>query len=254
MFDRSRDVAGIDLDLPGQLALLEELRALIARWPYAPGGSADAETGPDLRYRPGNDFFGWTDSQLWYALLRRWRPRQVIEVGSGWSSALLLDTVDRHDLETAITCIEPYPERLHALMRPTDHARVTLLAQRAQDVDPAVLTALRPGDVLFIDSSHVSKVGSDVNHLFFEVLPRLARGVHVHVHDIAYPFEYPQEWIVEGRAWNEAYLLRAFLIQNDRWRITLWPSLLHLRHPDLMTAALHPATPVDGGSLWLESC
>ncbi len=269
LFDRSGDVAGVNLGLPDQLALLEELRPLIAGWPYAQppdpterpdaaGEPADGQVRPplryrSLRYRPDNDFFGWTDSQLWYALLRRWRPRRVVEVGSGWSSGLLLDTVERHDLATRVTCIEPNPERLHSVMLPSDRDRVTLLAQRVQDTGPAVLADLRPGDVLFIDSSHVSKVGSDVNHLLFDVLPCLAPGIHVHVHDVAYPFEYPREWVLEGRAWNEAYLLRAFLIQNPRWRITLWPSLLYLRHADVLAAALHPATPVDGGSLWLES-
>ncbi len=108
--------------------------------------------------------------------------------------------------------------------------------------------------MLFIDSTHVSKVGSDVNFLFFEVLPRLRPGVHVHVHDIAYPFEYPREWVLEGRAWNEAYLLRAFLTGNPHWQIDLWPSVLQLRHPEVMAATLHARTPVDGGSLWLHSC
>ena len=114
------------------------------------------------------------------------------------------------------------------------------------------LADLHAGDVLFVDSTHVAKIGSDVNHLVFDVFPRLPPGVLVHVHDIAYPFEYPQEWVEEGRAWNEAYLLRGFLL-DPRWRVTAWPSLLWLREPGRMRQALDPGTVVDGGSIWLET-
>lgn len=246
LFDRSGDLVGIGVRLDEQLALLDELAPVMAEWPYASGAS-----DPDLRYRPDNGYFGWTDSQLWYGLLRTVEPRRVIEIGSGWSTALLLDTIGRHDLKTELTCVEPYPERLLSTMRPEDHDRVTLVQERAQDVSPETLAGLQAGDVLFIDSTHVAKIGSDVNHLVFEVFPRLPAGVHVHVHDIAYPFEYPQEWVEEGRAWNEAYVLRAFLTDNPRWQVQLWPSLLNLRHREAMEQALAPGTPVDGGSLWL---
>lgn len=247
LFDRTGDVRGIDVRLEAQRATLAELAPLIAEWPYA--GDPD----DTLRYRPDNGYFGHTDGQLWYALLRWLAPRRVIEVGSGWSTALTLDTCERHGLDTEIVAVEPYPERLLSTMTAADRQRVTLVQERAQDLPASTLADLHPGDVLFIDSTHVSKLGSDVNHLVFEVFPLLPPGVTVHIHDIAYPFEYPHEWVTEGRAWNEAYLLRAFLMDNPRWQIVLWPSLLWLRHPDEMTATLHAGTPVDGGSLWLRT-
>ena len=89
--------------------------------------------------------------------------------------------------------------------------RHRLVNVKLQDVDLKEFDKLKSGDVLFIDSTHVSKIGSDVNYLFFEILPRLHRGVYIHIHDIFYPFEYPKDWIDEGRAWNENYILRAFL-------------------------------------------
>ena len=138
-------------------------------------------------------------------------------------------------------------------MRPGDAHRVAVRPMKVQDVPLAELADLQAGEVLFVDSTHVSKVGSDVNHLVFEVFPRLPAGVLVHVHDIAYPFEYPQEWVEEGRAWNEAYLLRGFLLENQRWRVTLWSSLLWLREADRMRGALYPRTVVDGGSLGLQT-
>jgi predicted O-methyltransferase YrrM len=248
IFDRSGDVRGMEIDVGRQLDLLSDLEPALRRWPH---GEPRARTG--LRYRPDNGFFGWTDAQVWYALLATRRPRKVVEVGSGWSTALLLDTCDEEDLPTRVTAIEPYPDRLRSVMRDGDDQRVTLIESRVQEVPAEDLADLEPGDVLFVDSTHVAKVGSDVVRLVFEVFPRLPPGVLVHVHDIAYPFEYPIEWIEEGRAWNEAYLLRAFLMNNPSWRVVLWPSLLWLRAPERIRAALHPDSLVDGGSLWLET-
>ena len=200
---------GVDLRLGQQVALLDELGPALARWPY---GDEAGRRG--LRYQTDNDFFGWTDSQLWYALLATRRPRRVVEVGSGWSTALLLDACDREGLETTVTAIEPFPERLRSVMRDGDADRITVRQHKVQDMPADELADLHAGDVLFVDSTHVAKIGSDVNHLVFDVFPRLPPGVLVHVHDIAYPFEYPQEWVEEGRAWNEAYLLRAFLLET----------------------------------------
>lgn len=251
LFARDRDVLGIDLGIDDQWALMDELASRLAQWPYA--DPAAAEGGPaGLRYQPDNGYFGWTDSQLWFALLGQRRPARVIEVGCGWSTALMLDACDRFRLDARITAIEPYPDRLKSVMRPGDERRLRLLERPAQQVAPEELADLGDGDVLFIDSTHVSKIGSDVNHLMFEVLPRLRPGVLVHIHDIAYPFEYPAEWIAEGRAWNEAYLLHAFLLENPRWRVLLWPSLLWIRDPRRMGEALATGSIPDGGSLWLE--
>jgi hypothetical protein len=107
--------------------------------------------------------------------------------------------------------------------------------------------------MLFIDSSHVSRIGSDVNQLFLEVIPSLPAGVHVHIHDIFYPFEYPRRWIYRGRAWNESYLLRALLINNDHLQISWFNSYLAHRHRETLAAAL-PQWGVDpGSSIWLTT-
>jgi hypothetical protein len=106
--------------------------------------------------------------------------------------------------------------------------------------------------MLIIDSTHVAKIGSDVNHLMFDVLPRLAPGVLVHVHDIHYPFEYPREWVYQGRAWNEAYLVRAFLMSNVAWEIVFFNSFIAARHGEALAASLPPAKDSAGSSLWLR--
>jgi hypothetical protein len=186
-------------------------------------------------------------------MLRFLEPSRIVEIGSGFSSALILDTNERY-LENGMRCtfVEPYPDRLVSLLRDDDHQQAEILTVPVQDVDLDVLRSLQPRDVLFIDSSHVSKIGSDVNLLIFQILPVLQKGVFVHFHDIFYPFEYPELWVYQGRGWNEAYILRAYLQANSSYRIRLWNSYLaHCRRTEV--AALLPNWGDDpGSSLWLE--
>jgi hypothetical protein len=139
-----------------------------------------------------------------------------------------------------------------AIERDADRKQNDIIVDAVQNVPLERFAALEAGDILFVDSSHVAKTGSDVVHLFGQVLPRLAKGVRVHFHDIFWPFEYPEEWIREGRAWNEAYLLRAFLQFNSAFRIVLFNSYLGLHHRDLVERHLPLFLQNTGGSLWLE--
>jgi Methyltransferase domain len=147
-----------------------------------------------------------------------------------------------------VTCIEPYPARLRSLLRPDD--AVTVLEQPVQDVPLELFDKLGADDILFIDSSHVAKAGSDVTWLLLHVLPRLAPGVVVHVHDIFWPFAYPAGWLAERRDWNEAYFLHAFLSGNASWEILLFASWLWQQHPELIPANLASQQP---GSLWMRA-
>jgi predicted O-methyltransferase YrrM len=248
IFDRPAELAGIDLRDDAQLALVEELGRYAADQPFG------AEPTDGLRYHYDNDFFGWGDGLVLHCMLRHLRPARVLEVGSGFSSALMLDTAERFlDPAPELVLIEPNPERLKGLLRDGDLDRVTLLSKPVQQVDRAVFDRLGPGDVLFIDSSHVTKIGSDVNLLLLEVVPRLGPGVHVHVHDIVWPFEYARKWVYQGRAWNEAYLLRALLVGNPRLRIEFWSSQLAACHQERVAAALPLWRRDSGTSMWLET-
>ena len=207
VFDsRTRVLGGIDLNESAQIALFQELTKYYRDQPFA-------ELRQDgLRYHLDNPAFAYCDGIIFYCLLRHVRPRRVIEVGSGYSSCVLLDTNERWlDNRVSCTFVEPYPQLLHSLITDEDRRRVTVLARNVQDLEAGVFDQLAAGDILFIDSSHVAKTNSDVNFMFFEILPRLGSGVWVHLHDIFYPFEYPKQWVYQGRAWNEAYLARAFL-------------------------------------------
>ena len=115
-----------------------------------------------------------------------------------------------------------------------------------------VFSRLRAGDVLFIDSSHVSKVGSDVNYIFFNILPALQTGVRIHFHDVFYPFEYPEQWILNGRSWSEAYLLRAFLQFNQTFEVELFPNHLIRFHPEFFQKHMPLCVKDPGGSIWIR--
>lgn len=241
MADSCPTVIGVDLDEAGQLAWLDRLAGVADGFPVTGG-----------RYRADNPSFCPGDAVVLQAMLRLLRPRRLVEIGSGWSSAVTLDTNDAFlDGALDVTLIEPYPAVLSETLRPADRDRITLLADPVQGVDPAVFDALGPGDVCFVDSSHVVKTGSDAQYLYGEVLPRLPSGVVVHVHDIFFPFEYPLVWLQEGRAWNEAYVLRAMLSGNA-WDVLFWNDYIGRFHHDRAIAALPPLATGAGGSIWLR--
>jgi methyltransferase family protein len=248
IFDVSRDPIGIDLREADQLALFETLAGFLeGDLPFP------AEAGGDSRYHLDNPSYSWSDGMVLHAMLRHLRPRRVVEVGSGYSSAMTLDTTEHWlDGKVDLVFVEPYAELLHSLLRPGDEERVTIHETPVQDVPFDVFEQLESGDVLFVDSTHVVKAGSDVNHLVFEVFPRLAAGVWIHIHDIFFPFEYPLHWVREGRAWHEAYLLRAFLIGNDAFEIRWFQSLMWVRHRDLLEGRLPGMAKNAGGNIWLQ--
>ncbi len=154
-----------------------------------------------------NSQFSWLDARALFVLLHAWRPRRVIEVGSGYSSLLIADVNRRwFDSGIHVTCIEPYPR---AFLRNRIDGLSRLIEDKVQHVPLEEFAALEAGDILFVDSSHVVKTGSDVNRIFFDVLPALARGVHIHIHDIFLPHDYPQSWAVDAESQLERAISRA---------------------------------------------
>jgi predicted O-methyltransferase YrrM len=247
LFETTRDPPAVDLREREQLAMLDVLAPLMVDLPFP------AARGDEHRYWFDNPAYSWGDGAVLHAMLRHVRPRRVVEVGSGHSSALLLDTVDGWlDPGVDLTFVDPHDELLRSLLRPGDEERVTILGAAVQDVDDSVFTRLGADDVLFIDSTHVVKAGSDVNHLFFEVLPLLAPGVVVHVHDVFHRFEYPAHWVHEGRAWQEVYLLHAFLMYNHAFEILWFQHLMWMRHRESIEAKVPGVARNPGGNLWLR--
>jgi Methyltransferase domain len=191
LFSSMRPVMGMDFNEDVQLRLLEELRLAFSRFPYR---QDSVESSGLLRYTLDNPFICPADAITLFAFLLRFKPSSIIEVGSGYSSALMLDTAERFlERRPRMLFIEPHPERLKMLFRDGDLDTCEVVETRVESVPLRVFERLCPSDILFIDSSHVGKLGSDVLFLLFEVIPRLREGVISHFHDIFWPFEYPRE-------------------------------------------------------------
>ena len=242
-----REMPGLDLNEPGQLRLFNELLKFYPEQPFPHRKTADR------RYWFLNPAYSYSDAILLYCMMRHLRPRRIIEVGSGYSSCAILDTNELFFADSIeCTFIEPEPQLLRSLLRAPDLERIHLREQRLQEIEGDLFAQLQANDILFIDSSHVSKIDSDVNHIFFRILPLLESGVFIHFHDIFYPFEYPLEWVYAGRAWNETYLLRAFLQYNQQFEIQLFNTFIDWFHKEKYFRDMPLVEKNTGGSIWLK--
>jgi hypothetical protein len=242
-----RQFPAIDLNEEEQLKFFEIFASFYEDMPYSSGIFSD------LRYSPDSAALAISDAYSLSSMIRCLRPKRIIEVGSGHSSCVTLD-MNEIFFKGSIECtfVEPYPELLLSLLKPGESGKINLVAKKAQDVDVSVFQALEANDILFIDSTHISRIGSDVNYLVFEVLPVLNRGVYVQFHDIIYPFEYPKVWVYEGRAWNEAYLIRGFLQFNAAFKIVFFSSFLVHFFSHLFGAKMPLYLQNSGASIWLR--
>ena len=239
-------VSGIDFNGEDQLKLVKRFVDYYENMPF------QAEKKEGLRYYFENPAFSYSDAIFLHCMIRDVKPKRIIEVGSGFSSCMMLDTNELFfDESIATTFIEPYPELLMSLIKDKDKSRIKIIPSRLQDVDLNQFDELQANDILFIDSTHVSKIDSDVNRIMFEILPRLSSGVYIHFHDIFFPFEYPKEWVFEGRAWNEAYILKAFLQFNESFRIVLMNTYLNCFHQTFIKENL-PLCLKHTGSIWIR--
>jgi hypothetical protein len=250
IWPQAPDILGIDFNHASQLRFLTDaFPRWIADFDYAEP-DAGQEPTPDRLFTLANDQFSNIDARALFVMLREATPRRVIEVGSGFSTLLMADTRRRFLPEMQVQCVEPYPRAF--LKDPS--VGIDLVESKVEHLPLSFFDSLQPGDILFIDSSHVSKTGSDVNYLFFEVVPRLPSGVLVHVHDIFLPNDYPYQWVVpDNRSWNEQYVLRAYLMFNPRARMVFGSSYVHTVLQREAQHAVGAGVPTFGGSLWFES-
>jgi hypothetical protein len=236
---------GVRLNGRRQFELLQKFKAYYDQSPFS-----EKKTGR-MRYYFDNPSYSYTDALTLYCMIREFRPRRIIEIGSGHTSCLMLDTNELFfDNAIQLTFIEPYPELLLSLIRKSDRGH-RLIAEKLQDVDLGLFQTLEENDILFIDSTHVSKLNSDVNREILEILPVLKAGVLVHFHDIFWPFEYPVEWVRKGISWNEAYLLRAFLEFNDAFEVIYYSGYLHAFHAEWIQENMPLFLKNSGANIWL---
>lgn len=210
-----------------------------------------AEFAPPRHATPGkfhwdNGSFSYSDAMSYYAMLRKVQPETVVEIGCGWSTLVAQAALARNG-KGRIVGIEPYP--------PEFLPELTLVKERVQNVPLEFFnTILSSGDVLFIDSTHAVKHGSDCLYLYLHILPQLQSNLFVHVHDVFLPNTFSQETLRDKQIyWTEQYLLYAYLLGNPRVT-TLYGSAYHNEtHPDLLKTFMHGRYGAGGGSFWFEA-
>jgi SAM-dependent methyltransferase len=233
VWERPSSMAGIAFDTAAQIDWCErELGELVRELDAPRTGEADGG-----RFYFENQTYEYGDAEIAYAIVRRFRPRSVLELGSGFSTlALGLACLanEREGDPCRLVANDPYPRGVVDARAP---GVTEVLGRPAQDVPLAEFEALEPGDVLFVDTTHVIKLGGDVNYVILEVLPRLRPGVLVHFHDIWLPDQYHRALTeVLGMHWNEQYLLQAFLIGNREFEVLFATHAVCARHPERFQA------------------
>lgn len=249
---REESLAGIQMDLPRQQAFVQSLEIYRSECEQLPRVEQVTAQGYGLGY-------GEVEAQFLHSLIRHFKPRKIIEVGSGVSTCYSLHSLEVNrqvaGIDSDMICVEPYPKP--NLRKLAAEKKVTVYAQQVQDVGSQLFEQLGQGDILFVDSSHASKVDSDVNFLYFGVLPKLQKGVVVHIHDIPFPYltcppDHPM--FEKSLLWNEAALLRAFLMWNGTFEILMCQSYLHLKCQEAIKKAIAIYDPSRHfpSSLWMQ--
>lgn len=215
IWERRSELRGVHFDLDEQLSWIEEHIAP-AMSQFSP---PEHDTGRVSEYTLANDSYGRVGADILHGVVRGLRPRRIVELGSGQSTLIMAAAAARNAAEGVQTELRTYDPFPGAAVTGLTGA-TTLHRMRAQDVPLEVFAELQAGDVLFVDTTHTVKLGSDVNHIVLDVLPMLAPGVLVHVHDIFLPYEYPRKWAEEsGLYWAEQYLLQAYLSGNAHYEV-----------------------------------
>jgi len=246
VWSRPTDLPGIDMNDSMQLHLLHHAFAKFSdEYQHFPTTPAKEQN----RFYLGNHLFDGADALVAYCMVRHFKPRLIIEVGSGFSSLVLGEAAAKNG-DSRLICIEPFPREF---LRNGFPGLQSLMEKKVEDIELDLFAQLESGDMLFIDSSHTVKIGGDVNYLFLEVLPRLKPGVIVHVHDIFLPFDYRRDWVLdEFRFWTEQYLLQAFLMFNSEFEVLIANSYFNHYHQEELKAVFANLSTWGGGSFWMR--
>ncbi len=262
IFSWNSELCGVDMNVEGQIRLLDEFASAYKEeydsFPSEPTGSKD-------EFYHGNMLFETVDAEVLYCVVRQFRPRRIIEIGSGFSTRVTATAIRKNrELDSGyhceLTCVEPNPR---PEIQQGLNGQVRLVESRAQDLPVDFYTVLDEGDILFIDSSHVITLGNDVWFEYLEVLPRLKKGVIVHVHDILLPRLYVEHWARMKMFWDEQFLLQAFLAFNGSFEVMWAGNYMHVHHPELLERAFasyaalrrpdDPRRPIQGHkSFWMR--
>lgn len=253
LWTKRSKMPGVEINDEKQINLLrefvEKFKSEYDRFPRRP-------TGVPHQYYLDNRGFVSVDGEVLYCMIRYFKPRRIFEIGSGNSTRLSAQAILRNREEDGHDCtliaFDPYPD---SLLRTGFPGLSECITTRIEDVPLSRFTELEPNDILFIDSSHVLRIGGDVYYEYLEILPSLNVGVLVHLHDIFLPMEYPKEWVLGKKwFWNEQYVLQAFLAFNRSFEVLWAASYMHLQHPEKLERAFqsYDRSRVWPGSFWIK--
>lgn len=216
-------VSGADLD--EQIAFL---RSCCEAAPHAPRATDIYEQACEANGAVG---YGPIEAGVLHRFITWKRPKRIVQLGAGVSTSVMLRAAEAVSHDMRLTCIDPYPTEF--LRTEARKGHVALIEEKAQTVPLDTLVDLDAGDLLFVDSTHTVKPGSEVNRIILEVLPRLAVGTHIHFHDIYFPFDYAPTILSDDLFfWNETPLLLAFLVGNSSVRLNMSLAMVHSSHPE----------------------
>lgn len=248
------ELIGINMNDKKQLELLSHF---VSKFKNEYDTFPKNKTSTPYRYYVNNGAFESVDGEILYCMIRHFKPRKIFEIGSGNSTylsaqAVLKNRKEDDSYECELVAIEPYPNKILKAGFP---GLSKLIPKKVQDINLLEFKKLKENDILFIDSSHVVKIGGDVQYEYLEILPRLNKGVIVHAHDIFLPAEYPKEWVLKDcRFWTEQYLLQTFLTFNYAFEVLWAGSYMHLKYPDKLEKSFNSyKTNISlPGSFWMR--
>ncbi|MEA3254644.1 MAG: class I SAM-dependent methyltransferase [Candidatus Altiarchaeota archaeon] len=253
LWQKQSELIGIDMNEEGQINLLSKFSS---KFKEEYESFPRNKTSVPYQYYVNNGAFESVDGEILHCMIRCFKPRKIFEIGSGNSTYLSAQAVlknredDGHECE--LISIEPYP---NDVLKAGFPGLSKLMTNKIQDIPLSKFNELKENDILFIDSSHVLKTGGDIQYEYLEILPRLNKGVIIHVHDIFLPAEYHKKWVLQDyRFYTEQYLLHAFLTFNSVFEVLLGGSYMHLKHPEKLEATFSSYKREERwpGSFWMR--
>lgn len=237
--------------------LREELKNLI---PYSSKFQSsnvqsigDKNICTEFKFSFNNTQFTGTDAIAYFSYITKVQPKKIIEIGSGFSTLVAIEARYFLKSDVSVVCIEPYPRNFIKDLKSS--SEIILIKKKLQEITLNEFDAmLSDGDLLFIDSTHAVKTGSDVLYLYLKILPFIRKKIFIHIHDIFLPYGMPKEWLLNAqRYWTEQYLVMAWILDNHRIRVLFGSSFHEKNNPDLLEQLSNGRhSYLGGGSLWLE--
>lgn len=252
IWERESQLAGVDMNIDRQIWFLREV---FPKYKAECDELASRKPMSDYDFHFDNPNFSGTDALVLWCMARHFRPKTIVEVGGGFSTRLLAEAALKNG-DTQLVCVEPYPD---SVLKRGFPGLAKLITDKVENLGMDVFSSLSSNDILFIDASHCLRIGGDVSFLYLEVLPRLAKGVIIHIHDIFFPKEMPREWVLgtsdpseSYRFWTEQYLVQAFLAFNSAFEVLFCNSYMGLKCPQDMRIAFPKPSSHRGSSLWIR--